>query len=421
MNNAVHLSDQTKFAEQIRHLLTVNSGKMLLSQLGEMYFKEFGIRFTTEILHSKILSLASHVARITGNKWLIWETPNFKIPPRNVNSSKLHKVITTEMCKCPMEGPETTTHSMLPYLDGQVPNMEPKLQQTLEGKVKYSIPRNEQRDTSNNAKVNQKELSRNVVHSDRPQIDFQSGWDSSQVEKEANELEENDEGTFNAEEGSNCLEKNCTGHASVTTSTSVQLSHKSSYQVTRDQFESAPEIWEEVTSGHDKDGSTSPDIEWCPSQVFLEGDNLITGNNDLKRNVKRMDNSLAISDHQLSVEFNCHLTSAAKEDKVEVSIKSESKSFEKSGQPMPLISKTAPCIGTNKRKEPSPDFINGQPRKRNNLAIRFPNSDVDYRKAQCSAPDVSHLPQPEDDVALLEESSPTKVEASRLQGQCRAP
>ena len=241
MNNVVQLSDKTMFAEQIRHLLTVHTGRVPLNQLKELYFKEFGVRLETvrpsKSLYSKILSFASHVARITGNKWLIWATPNSKNPPRN---AMLHKEITT---KCPAEdlGSTMLSSSTTDHLP-RISLMNGMKCELLEDKVEYIDARNEQWDASgrDNTMVKQEELTNS---SNSSQAEFQSGQGSSQ-EQVADELEM----------GSNVCSMS----------------------------------------------QTSSDSEWCPSKAHFEDDKdtTFTGNKvniGMKRNTDSIDVSLPSS------------------------------------------------------------------------------------------------------------------------------
>ena len=87
----VDLTTSARFVEQVRHLLTIHSGRLLYCEFDNLFGKEFGVtvdQSSKKSVHSKIFPTCSHIARLTRRKWLVWRSPNCSYPPRN-GASKL--------------------------------------------------------------------------------------------------------------------------------------------------------------------------------------------------------------------------------------------------------------------------------------------------------------------------------------------
>ena len=81
----VDLTSGVRFVEQVRHLLTIHSGRVLYSEFDNLFSKEFGVSLdqSSKKPVSKIFPTCSHIARLTHRKWLVWRSPRCSYPPRN--------------------------------------------------------------------------------------------------------------------------------------------------------------------------------------------------------------------------------------------------------------------------------------------------------------------------------------------------
>eukprot|EP00731_Ephydatia_muelleri_P029167 Em0020g811a len=85
-DDLVDLTPSAKFVEQVRHLLTIHSGRLLYCEFDNLFGKEFGVtvdQSSKKSVHSKIFPTCSHIARLTRRKWLVWRSPSCSYPPRN--------------------------------------------------------------------------------------------------------------------------------------------------------------------------------------------------------------------------------------------------------------------------------------------------------------------------------------------------
>ena len=79
------LKDVTRFAEQLRFLLTQNNGRLPLDTLQGCFISAFGTPPDTDgrdWLSTKLIHYAPHVVNLTGNKWVVWAPAGKPYPPR---------------------------------------------------------------------------------------------------------------------------------------------------------------------------------------------------------------------------------------------------------------------------------------------------------------------------------------------------
>ena len=79
------LKDVTRFAEQLRFILTQNGGRLSLHDLPELYQSAFGPPPDTEgkdWLSRKLIQYAPNVVNLTGNQWVIWAPAGRPYPAR---------------------------------------------------------------------------------------------------------------------------------------------------------------------------------------------------------------------------------------------------------------------------------------------------------------------------------------------------
>ena len=79
------LKEVTRFAEQLRILLTENNGRLSLDSLPGLFTAAFGPPPDTggrQWLENKLVRYAPHVVNLTSNKWVIWAPAGKPYPPR---------------------------------------------------------------------------------------------------------------------------------------------------------------------------------------------------------------------------------------------------------------------------------------------------------------------------------------------------
>lgn len=86
------LRSPAMLTELLRHLLTINSGKIRLDQLPQLFQQTFGhlpvimedVKIKDYIGGSNILSVASQVVHLNNNQWLVWAPGAYRYPTRTV-------------------------------------------------------------------------------------------------------------------------------------------------------------------------------------------------------------------------------------------------------------------------------------------------------------------------------------------------
>lgn len=88
-------------AESLRHLLSVNNGKLQLTQLPQLFRQAFGhlpvVMEDTKIQdwissssNNSILSNASQVVHLNNNQWLVWAPGAYRYPSRTIGKRHLY-------------------------------------------------------------------------------------------------------------------------------------------------------------------------------------------------------------------------------------------------------------------------------------------------------------------------------------------
>ena len=87
-DNILDLSPDARFAEQLRHLLTIHCGKVPLSQLHDLFLKELGISVgaNVTVLKTYCGDVASHVVSCTRSGYVVWAPSSYPYPSRRGNS-----------------------------------------------------------------------------------------------------------------------------------------------------------------------------------------------------------------------------------------------------------------------------------------------------------------------------------------------
>lgn len=78
----------TRFAEQLRYLLTQNNGRVALDSLQGLYIAAFGSPPDTQgkdWLNTKLVHYAPHVVNLSSHKWAVWAPAGRPYPVRNSN------------------------------------------------------------------------------------------------------------------------------------------------------------------------------------------------------------------------------------------------------------------------------------------------------------------------------------------------
>ena len=86
------LTPRGRYSEQLRHLLTIHSGKVPLDILPRLYYAEFGKPKQEDIaswLHKKPIRWASHVVHLAATQWIVWAPtsqayPNTRTEPQSL-------------------------------------------------------------------------------------------------------------------------------------------------------------------------------------------------------------------------------------------------------------------------------------------------------------------------------------------------
>lgn len=82
-------------AESLRHLLSINNGKVQLDQLPELFRQTFGhlpiimddTKIQEWIASNNILSVASQVVHLNNNRWLVWAPGAYQYPARGIRQA----------------------------------------------------------------------------------------------------------------------------------------------------------------------------------------------------------------------------------------------------------------------------------------------------------------------------------------------
>ena len=85
-DNKPELRNVTRFAEQLRFLLTQNNGRLLLDSLQGLYIAAFGPPPDThgkDWLNTKLVHYAPHVVNLSSHKWAVWAPAGRPYPVRN--------------------------------------------------------------------------------------------------------------------------------------------------------------------------------------------------------------------------------------------------------------------------------------------------------------------------------------------------
>ena len=396
---------------------------MLLSQLGEFYYKEFGDRlemvFRTKSLHSKILSFASHIARIKGKKWLIWYLPSCKYPTRKV---KFSGTMTTNMNEHPAQVPGHLMRA------GQCVNIGPlrndakhELQQDLEENgTQIDEHCVTSADNHNGVMAKQEGPIGNVSSSNISQNLFES-VSCSNHEHVLDELQRCGDNTFIPDSDSNEFEENMIDRNYLLNTTDIHP-----YKV--------HPVDRDVTSGvtNFSMSQCNSDTECCSLSVPLFGhDTSLTGSDDLEGGSESVDDQLTSSDSsdcQANVEFNLHPIQVGKEDKDRAIAKIDSNSFDNDSHTTSITDEAEGTTCFEHNETPNEvqsiaskhDNKDNQPKKRlkMKLAIQFPKScaEIDHQLYAMS----QQLPLSQNLIATQSEWQDS-IPDIKMSGQQRSP